>query len=272
MTNSTDIDIRNAGCILFGHTSTYYDMIYANSNESLDMLFSNVDFKDKDALTVLSSSDQLFNILVRGARKVDTYDINKLTKYYFYLRKWNIIYNNEYSMPSKITGEFIFNLLSKVNVKSFNEEEAYIFWKTFIYKYPSYLYRYLFNTSSRVYTIDSIVFNDLRDKLFNYDLDFKCLDLSDEVDIEKKYDFIITSNISEYFCDDEEQIIRYRDNLYKLLNKEGKVVCSHLMDRYTSVAERRIFKQFFSREEFPKYYDEKLGCYFPPGYSYTKKI
>lgn len=44
-----------------------YSMIYPSSNELLNSIFSLVDVKDKDVLTVLASGDQRFHMLSRGA-------------------------------------------------------------------------------------------------------------------------------------------------------------------------------------------------------------
>ena len=42
--------------------------------------------------TVLASGDQAFYFYDNGAKKVDLFDINKLSIYYYYLRVWIIKY------------------------------------------------------------------------------------------------------------------------------------------------------------------------------------
>ena len=68
--------------------------LYRNTNENLTSLLTNYDFLNKKVLTVLSSSDQLFSCYYLGASNVDTFDINILTYYYFFLRKWSILYGS----------------------------------------------------------------------------------------------------------------------------------------------------------------------------------
>ena len=83
-------DVKQAINIMRGFHSKiddFHDRLYFNSNEDLDALLSKFDFRDKDILTVLASSDQLFYFYDKGARIVDTFDINKLTFYYYFLRK-----------------------------------------------------------------------------------------------------------------------------------------------------------------------------------------
>ena len=69
-----------------------YGPVYPYSNENLDKLFSCVDVCGKDVLTVASSGDHAFYSYNNGANRVDLFDINILTKYYYYLRMWVIKY------------------------------------------------------------------------------------------------------------------------------------------------------------------------------------
>mgnify|MGYP007047904665 CR=1 FL=1 len=177
MENSYEVDkdIEETSALLNGEdVSSNYDFIYTHSNECLSNLFDNFDVRDKRVLTVLSSSDQLFNCLIRDCFSVDTYDINKLTKYFYYLRKWNIIYNGKFYLPSSITGTFIYNILNKVSISSPSEEEAYKYWSMFIRKFPGFLYKYLFYTGVRDNYSFDFSLDDLKDKLSLYDLSFKC--------------------------------------------------------------------------------------------------
>ena len=54
-----------------------------------------LDIRDKNVMTVLASSDQLFTFNSLGAKEVDAFDHNILTIYYYYLRKWSIKYNDQ---------------------------------------------------------------------------------------------------------------------------------------------------------------------------------
>ena len=69
-----------------------FKRIYTTSNEQLDAVFRGFDLKDKDILSVLGSSDHVFSEYYLGAKSVTAFDVNELTKYYYYLRKWSLIY------------------------------------------------------------------------------------------------------------------------------------------------------------------------------------
>lgn len=270
--NEIEEDVLQTGNLLFDEFSfSKYDIIYKHTNEYLKKLFNHFDFNSKDVLTVLASSDQLFNVLAKGTKNVDTFDINKLTKYFYYLRKWNIIYNKKYYLPEDLRGSFIHDLLDKVNVKTEKEKNAYCFWDKLTRTYPSFLVKRLFFNSSRVHKDNYCDVNDIYDKIINYNLDFKQMDISDEINASKKYDYIITSNISEYFPDNYDRLVRYRDNLYKLLKDDGKVISSHLINNFVPYSERKVFKDKFDLYDLPMYLDSYSHNYYTSGYCYTKK-
>ncbi len=270
-------DIEMTGEVFSGNSvNGSYDSIYTRSNENLDKLFEQFDVSGKKVLTVLSSADQLFFSLLKGASSVDCFDINKLTQYFYYLRKWNIIYNNEYYLPDKLTGVFINDLLCKAKDKlqSENEEKAYKYWYEFIRTYPTFMYREMFHTPLRRRNYD-IDMDLLKDNIITKDLNFKCINLCDKV-FSDNYDVIITSNISEYFSDEYELLSNYKKNLSELIGDSGCIISSHIMYPTIPLTERTLFFEEFDISEFPSYYDDYYkdlsSPRFPLGYSYTKKL
>ena len=71
-----------------------YSKVYYSSNEDLNKLFSSIDMNNKSVLTVLASGAQALYCLNKGASKVDVFDVNKITKYYYGLRLLAIKYLN----------------------------------------------------------------------------------------------------------------------------------------------------------------------------------
>ena len=59
--------------------------MYKGTNENLTKIFRRYDFKDKDVLSVLSSSDQMMSSYYLGASNVDTFDRNFTPYLFFYL-------------------------------------------------------------------------------------------------------------------------------------------------------------------------------------------
>ncbi len=129
-------DVKWACVVSAGGASGVFSKVYHSSNESLDDLFSCFSLKNKDVLTVLLSSDQLFYALSGGARSVETFDTNHLTKYYYYLRRWTILYQNHFypSLRMFRNHRVLYSLLDKVDCMSDEEKKAFLFWKSYLEK------------------------------------------------------------------------------------------------------------------------------------------
>ena len=100
--------------------------IYVSSNEQLDAVFRGFDFKDKDVLSVLGSSDHVFSEYYLGAKSVTAFDINELTKYYYYLRKW-LLENGMNLCPSAYDDYFLKDMVRKIEPRFKEEKLSKIF-------------------------------------------------------------------------------------------------------------------------------------------------
>lgn len=253
-------DVYVASKLVDGKRIDNYDKLYYSTNENLDELFKYIDVKDKDVLTVLSSSDQYFYCCYNGANSIDSYDINKLTKYYYYLRLWGIKYLDMFYPSEDLFKNhiYIYELLKLVNCNNKDEKEAYEFWNNYIRKVFPFDNGNLFYKGNRKKGISDIdkLNESIRKNKFNfYNSDIK------NISSNKKYDIVITSNILEYCSFDTIKIIR--DKLSDLLVDDGIVVCSNIMYRYNSG--NSIFREMFDCVELP-YVDN-----YPLGYVYKKK-
>ena len=237
-----------------------YSRIYFQSNESLKDLFRCFSVEGKDVLTVLGSSDHLFHALANGAKSVDTFDINHLTKYYYYLPK-SIFQNHD----------FIFELLKLVTCETKQEEEAYQFWSYFIEMVFPVDSGGLFYVGSSNNTVEDVPF--LRERLQDYSFHFTQEDLFEGMSSDKKYDVIITSNILEYSGRGHIKLLKGRNHLYDLLKEDGIVIGSHYFhsgeDAYF-IDEIDAFRHYFKYKEFPWYQEDRNHKRMPLGYSYTK--
>ena len=255
-------DVKQAINIMRGFHSKiddFHDRLYFNSNEDLDALLSKFDFRDKDILTVLASSDQLFYFYDKGARIVDTFDINKLTFYYYFLRKWIIEYKNRYYPRNKITGKMLNNIISKVCVKSEEEERAVSFWKRIINSYYTNLIMDLFIVDDDIKKNENSNIKTIKKKLKSTNLNFYNMDITGYIDLDKKYDVIYKSNISDYVS--YSDLVRFRDNLYKLLKDDGIIISSNLSYDIYYPNEFGVFSELFNY----KLLDNDMG------FVYTKK-
>lgn len=252
-----------------------YSGLYFCSNENLERLFSFVNVSGKDVLTVLGSSDQLFHSIYHGAKSVDTFDINKLTKYYYYLRRWTLLYCGMYYPPERWTRQydFIVELLKLVECRSEEEKEAYDFWSLYLQRTGRDMCGNLFYLNPCDHTV--IGMDYLKRHVGEYTLNFQNEDFFGKMKSDKQYDVIFASNILEYSNGRASKIKQSVENLKSLLKDDGIVVCSHLIhtnrdrldDYYPGDA---YYLREFEREDFPSSYDYYYQKDCSIGYVYRK--
>lgn len=253
-------DVYAASRLVDGEKVNNYDKLYYSTNENLEELFKYIDVKDKDVLTVLSSSDQYFYCSFNGAHSIDSFDVNKLTKYYYYLRLWGIKYLDQFYPSEDLFKNhiYIYELLKLVKCDNLLEEEAYDFWNNYIRKVFPFDNSSLFYKGIRKKGISDI--DKLNESISSREFNFYNSDIRN-ISSTKKYDVIIVSNILEYCSFDTIKIIR--DKLNDLLVDDGIIVCSNIMYRYNSG--NGTFREMFDCIELP-YSDS-----YPLGYVYKKK-
>ena len=241
-----------------------YSKMYYQTNENLVDVYLDLDFEDKSVLSVVSSSDQLFTPMLLGAREVDGFDKNRLTKYYYYLRKWVIKYNKEVYPMEMVQGnkDYLIKLLEKVRVSSEEEAKAYKFWRL-LYNHDTNL-ESLFTEDDR--NIGKTLFDDnvhYLEQLNLGQLNFSDYNFFEDIDSSKKYDFIMMSNILETSRNSLGKLVVARDNLNRLLNRNGIVICSHLIHQATGMNDLEL-EVFSEKFEFDDYGLDK-------GYVYKKR-
>ena len=268
VSNTCDIAIGGKPKDLFGKT-------FYCSNERLKDLFNNFSLEDKDVFTVLASGDHYFHAYYNGAKKVDTFDRNKLTLYYFYIRKWIIEYYDRYYPARGLlfdTKNYIKKLLDVVECRSEDEKKAFAFWKIFIDKDINLVDNNIFFFSKYIED-NEIKDNERLREIVNKPLSFIQEDVGIRVKKDKKYDLIVASNLLEYIHE-PLQLKRVRNNFNSILNDGGQIICSYVIDdEEIGVIKRQkdIFSKYFDVREFPysgrdDYYKGR-----PLGYCYTKR-
>lgn len=224
-----------------------FEKIYVVSNERVDLVFSGIDFREKEVLSVLSSADHVFSEYFLGALRVDTFDINQLTKYYYYLRKWYLVYTG-IDIPYGRTNEELLGVLELVEGKSPEEIEALSFWRYLGKRSSNVLSNGLFTggVSTRrnvpyMFSLDKLC-DDIKDKEVN----FTKLDMFRSFDMEREYDIIVTSNILDY-ASSIRKLEVCCENLERHLKPEGIVVCSYSLvsDADSFKRQRKVFERKF---------------------------
>ena len=84
--SSLDEDLKNAKKLIenngyYRNAKELFDMIYPFTTENIKDMLNCFELKDKDCLTVLGASDQVFDMYLRGASSVTAFDVNPLAKY-----------------------------------------------------------------------------------------------------------------------------------------------------------------------------------------------
>lgn len=258
---ASDVDI--ASRLIAGEDIKNYGRIYYSSSENLDKILERVDVSDKDVLTILGSSDQYFYAYYYGAKKVDSFDINKMTKYYYYLRLWGIEYLDEF-YPDISNHKYIYELLKLVKVNDKDSEEAYNFWNNYIRKIFPFDNPKLFYINSNIRS--NLDIDKLNNDIFDKKNNFYHANIKNRF-TDNKYDVIMLSNMLEYCLDDIEVV---RNNISNLLKDDGVVVCSNMLTN--GFKEHYVFSELFKRESLGTYKDsDYFGMEFPLGYVYRKR-
>ena len=250
---------------------TTYDRVYSETNEPCDKIISKFDVKDKSVLTVLGSGDQAFQFYVNGAKNVDLFDINKLTIYYYYLRIWHMKKYGSMYPEDLFESNYVSELLKSVIPGSKDEKKAYLYWNRFISKFDSDKLIEFFSNSFFRKINEDVDPEFVLKKISEDDFSFHNLDFSLPFELSKTYDFIYTSNLSDYIKDERLKI--YRDNLYNHLNKGGIVLSSNLsgsINCHKYVTQRKALRRYFIFRNIP-YYNEEFMEVDDIGYYYKKR-
>lgn len=237
------IDINNAkNHIVSSYEQELFDFIYPFCNENIKELLSYFDLKDKDCLSVLASSDQIFDMHLKGARSITAFDINKLTIYYYNLKKAAIMagldfedykeffcfeeYENHRGNRHVFDYE-VFNI-----IKKYLNQDSYTFWVElyncfsakeirvpfglFTYDEPS---NQILEKTVGYFNEDS--YRELQATIDKLDINFIHTNIKSlPAYLDSKFDFMYFSNIIQY-CD---SLFKDYENLDSINNKKIKLM------------------------------------------------
>lgn len=271
MLNRVENDIKLTRDVLIGKYDAELNTIYYETNEYIKEILDNFDVEGKNVLTVLASGDQAFHFYLKGAKNVDVFDINILTIYYYYLRRWVIMYLKKSYPDWDFDSDFLRSLLGRISVKNDDEEAAYKYWSSFADTLDELgtFSKYLFNLRTLNKTDDEFDNEKLSKILENDRFNFYNIDISRRMIIPHKYDIIYTSNISDY-VNYAGNFNSYRLNLKKHLKKGGVVISSNIAC-FTEPNDMDILKKSFDYHGLNKIYQPHIREFYSPGYYYTKR-
>lgn len=215
MMNQINIALKiiKEGSVLFRQEQ--YQSIYMFTTENIKGVTKILDVKEKDILTVSSSGDHIFNMLLKGAKSIEAYDINLFSKYYFYFKESAIrtltrdeficfFFGKNYSFREQRFNEEIYLKILK-NIK---DSDSKFFFDVLgrsvgskkLFKSELFFSNYYSKNTyieCNDYLKDDDSYKKLQQILKSYNYKFYNLNIFDDISIikDKKYDIIYLSNI-----------------------------------------------------------------------------
>jgi len=269
--------------------NTNFLSTYMFSNENINGFIKKISLNERQVLTVCSSGDQAFNLVLNGASKVDLFDINRFTKYYFCLKKAAII-----GLSYQEFINFFFPTLFNKNVFSFDSylnfrnkidnDEIRSFWDYLFCHYSGgdiynskLFHKHYFSKNNILkineYLINEDNYNRLKELLINKQFNFYNINLFDDsLYFNDKYDFVYLSNIFDYlFCDSKleyaKSVKKIINSLNKYTNDDSEIAVNYIYLFNEECEKDTYFSNFNSLCFRCKYFNNNYEYIVFPGFS-----
>lgn len=193
-----------------------YMPLYMFTTENIKGVTNALDVYGKDVFTVCASSDHEFNFLLKGAKSVETFDVNYLTDFYYWFKESAVLTleyeefidfffpKHKFSFRKKTFNEKDFMRI----IDNIRDEDAKEYWKNLVniygseFLYSSKLFNIFYDKKLYIECNDYLKnkenYNKLRDRLKSHKHKFYHLNIFDELyELPKgnKYQVIYLSNI-----------------------------------------------------------------------------
>lgn len=272
-----EIDIKNFNSL---------SQIYSFTTENIAGYFEQLQFTNKDVLTVAASGDHIINAFYKGAKNVIGFDINYLALIFtelklvalenldykefmdfFMINDEDDIEKNQNALNHTIYINKIRKYLSKSIAKNWD-----VLYQNFNNNGHDLRNSYIFNNkydnnsvkiNSNLYLKSEADYNKAKERIkekeiilinSNYkDININCHDLPNIVDC----DIILMSNISDYIKDLYNKKSSYleqyiKDIIQNFKNKTNQIVCAYLYDIQNTKYRSEIDNPIFRKEIFNK--------------------
>lgn len=248
--------IVNAKSFIFDHKcfDKKYSRVWAGATENIKEYFELMKWEEiKKALTVCSSGDHILNLVNKGVKEIDAFDINPLTFPYLNLR---IAFIQAFDYKDYFK---FFNKLSIASHSEIQEYEIFSIVKSYL-KYPYNIFweelfsenikrnkhnimepgllgkickHYIpFGTSKlrNQWMYEKSEYEKTKHNLKNCTINFKCTDVLDVPNIfSKGYDKILLSNIADYLPKSTIEFDSFiRNELASILNTNGEILAAYI--------------------------------------------
>lgn len=199
--------------------SNYYDASFRTyspgyffTTEGIRDYLSKINFEKDQALTVLSSGDQIFNLALEGVKSIDAFDINRLQYFTFWLKYAMIMSLSYYDFKKANLNRFylaspgFFELMLE-QIKSYLPEDVYEYYRKLAeyqqttFPYLSYLYRgkIEYDSYDNAYASLEEAYLLTRKNLKETEIQLHFGDMKHiSQEFSSNYDVILLSNVLEY--------------------------------------------------------------------------
>lgn len=198
-----------------------FDRCYFSTTEDIKAYLKGVHFNKEKALCVLASGDHVFNLISLGVKKIDTFDINELTYFTFYLRRALLLgfprIRDFENVQIDFFGSKSIRRVASIlaSLKEFMPDDVYCYYEELV-KYNNHvsrgnysLFQSLYrgycnsvNADYNVYMESEEQFKRLLDRIETAKVNFRFGDIRDIKDsLGNNYDLMLLSNIADYNFD-----------------------------------------------------------------------
>lgn len=229
-----------------------YSPIYTFTTENLDSYLNTLNIQDKSCLTVTSSGDQIINLALLGASKIDCFDTNRIAEYYTRLKlaalqelkyeEFIDYFTNVHAVCPNTKYIFLdndecFSYSLYMKFYNFLDEKTRLFFDS-IYSYFKYDNTSIVNTFYNV-SDDRAKYNntylknkenyykarELTKKITDNGINYSTLDIFDITKLSNKYDLVLLSNIYDYLGGKKDIYAKYvLDDVSNIVNPEGNIL------------------------------------------------
>jgi len=258
--------------------------LYTFTNENIKGYYDLLNFNDKNVLTVTASGDHALNALLKGAKSVETFDINPLAKYFVELKcaaiksldyeEFLLFFNKNRTSLWRERSKYFFDYKLYCKIRDKLDGEYKVFWDYFFNKYSGkQIYKSYLFTDDTLILQGVIKYNNylqednyykLRNILNNKSILYHDDDLSNIGKYKSDFDIVIFSNVPAYLDNtkDGHSLVKFKE-LVNNLNKSNKTVFVLCYLYYNNLIIRDWSKDIFYDEKmFKKYFFDEFEYVF----------
>ena len=250
-----------------------YYTLYPFTTERISRYIDYFDLEGKSLLTVGSSSDQVINAALKGARDITLVDTCPFIRYYYYLKVASILtlkrdqlykflcflnYPRKYDMNTKPLSKHLYEKVRPV-LKNL-DQESFNFWEVLFNSFdPVRIRTYLFTndehepeiiTENNLYLKNYEFYQKTRDIIGKVKVTFTTQNIIG-VKLDRNFDNIWLSNICNSL--DADEIERMFKSVEPLLENNGSLLLGYLYGPNDSSTDLYGSKLIIMRQLFEKY-------------------